>query len=291
MNYMPLTLITMISGVTSLSLSLVAAYNGMAYWSIIVLHISNEIVSVILINVVHPWYPKHKFSLSRFRSLYSFSFGILMSSVLNVVYINIFTVIIGKYYTFKDLGQFNQANSIANTPVGIFHLVLQKVTLPALSNAKRINGGSLVIVKDSYRYIKFVLLPVVFMISLISKHLVLFVMGPEWHEAGIYLSKLIICVSPIPIIFLNKNLFITNNRTSLIFKVDFLIKCITVLFLFIVIDHGIDYVVMIIGVSNFASMLVYVSCTVSISTKIFKFQIIKVAMYSLLSMVLIFSMN
>ena len=120
---------TILSGIVGIAM----AYNGFGVWSLVWQGLFATILRTILLLFVTKWYPKWQFSKESFNYLFNFGSKILTASLLHTVYCNMTTLIIGKYYTAKDLGYYSRGESMANLPSTNITGILQSVTYPILS--------------------------------------------------------------------------------------------------------------------------------------------------------------
>ena len=58
----------------------------------------------------------------------------LASGLLEAIYSNIYPIVIGKYFSANDLGNYTRAQQFSNLPSSNVTGVLQRVTFPVLSN-------------------------------------------------------------------------------------------------------------------------------------------------------------
>ena len=106
----------------------------MGVWSLVLQHIASGVISLIMLWLFSPWRPRGKWDKRSFRYLWGYGSKLLASGLLDKIYGNIYPIIIGKFYSAADLGQYTRATHYAGMPSGILTGVLQKVTFPVLSH-------------------------------------------------------------------------------------------------------------------------------------------------------------
>ena len=83
---------------------------GFAYWGIA----TQSIVYVGTINICYwcfsPWRPTLTFDFKPLKGMLSFSSKLVVTNIFNHINNNIFTVILGKFYSGQEVGYFTQAN-------------------------------------------------------------------------------------------------------------------------------------------------------------------------------------
>ena len=110
-------LTTLLSGVLGITL----AYKGYGVWSLVWQGVFANLLRTVLLLFATKWYPKWQFSMQSFKYLFNFGSKILT------------TLIIGKYYSAKDLGYYSRGESLAALPSTNITGILGGVTYPILS--------------------------------------------------------------------------------------------------------------------------------------------------------------
>lgn len=90
------------------------AVAGFGAWALIGQSLFNNTVDTIILWVTVKWKPKRLFSFQRLKGLFSYSWKLLCSSLLDTVYNNLRSLIIGKVYSSKDLAFYNRGQSWPN---------------------------------------------------------------------------------------------------------------------------------------------------------------------------------
>ena len=84
------------------------AYAGMGVWAIVAQQLSNTAIDTFILWITVKWRPKKMFSWKRLKNLLSFGWKILVSALLDTVYTNIRSLVIGKMYSSADLADYIQ---------------------------------------------------------------------------------------------------------------------------------------------------------------------------------------
>src|SRR5699024_508120 len=112
------------------------AYMGYGVWSLVWLNLTQTIVFTIQNWIFIPWRPSFVFNKRRFKYHFNFGYKLTLSGLLDTIYRNIYTVVVGKAFTPAMVGYFNQAETMRKLPVQQLSSVLGKVTYPLFSNIK-----------------------------------------------------------------------------------------------------------------------------------------------------------
>lgn len=79
---------------------------GYGVWALIVQNLISYLIAIILFNYFCRWKIKIIFSKTSFHHLWGFGSKMLISSLLNTIYNNLYQIVIGKFYSAADLGQY-----------------------------------------------------------------------------------------------------------------------------------------------------------------------------------------
>ncbi|MDE6022491.1 MAG: lipopolysaccharide biosynthesis protein, partial [Muribaculaceae bacterium] len=86
------------------SIGIFLAYSGYGVWALVWQGLSMSMTRTVSTWIASRWMPLWSFSIESFKKLFSFGGKLLVSSLINNIYSNISTLIIGKAYQSTDLG-------------------------------------------------------------------------------------------------------------------------------------------------------------------------------------------
>jgi O-antigen/teichoic acid export membrane protein len=264
------TKISIISSVLSGISGIVMAFVGCGIWSLVAQQISRQIFNTFFLWVYSTWRPTWEFSKTSFQELFGFGYKLLLSGLLDTAYRNIYYLIIGRFYTAEQLGQYTRAEQFNFIFSSNLTAVIQRVSYPVLSSIQDEEER----LKSAYRKIikTTMLISFACMLGLaaVAKPLLLILIGEKWLSAVFYLQ--IICFSGmlLPLHSLNLNILQVKGRSDLFLKLEIIKKIIAVFPIVAGIFLGIK--VMLWGsvcISVFAYYLNshYSACLINYSTK------------------------
>ena len=102
------------------------AYGGFGVWALVTQSLMVAIVRMIVLWLQSSWKPLLVFSMTSFNQLFSFGSKILVSGMINTIYTNIYSLVIGKAFAASQLGLFNRADKFATLPAGTFTQIITK---------------------------------------------------------------------------------------------------------------------------------------------------------------------
>lgn len=228
-------LASLVSGTTGVAL----AYIGFGVWALVLQNLLYSIINLVFIWVYCKWIPREAFSKKSFKNLFSYGSKLLASGLLNTIYVNLTPLIIGRYFSPKDLGEYTRGSNLAQFPADNINSVLQKVTFPILVNLQ--NDDEHLI--DIYRkYIRITCMLIFFgclLLAAIGKPIVIFLLTDKWENSIIYLQ--IYCFSAMfqHISTINLNLLQVKGRSDLFLRLEIIKKTLSTIILFASIPFGV----------------------------------------------------
>lgn len=110
-----------------------AAYMGLGAWSLVFSKLAGTLVGSVALCVTVRWKLLWQFSLSKIRSLFSFSSKVLTTNLLNTIFNNLHSLVIGRYYTSADLGYYQKGQQMPQAFMTAIDGSFSEVLYPALS--------------------------------------------------------------------------------------------------------------------------------------------------------------
>ena len=121
---------SLISVVASGVLGIFFAYYGYGVWALVTQALLNNLLDTLLLWLFAHWMPKWKFSYQSFKQLFSFGSKLLLSGLLHSVYLNLYTLVIGRKYSATDVGYYNRSYSIAQYPSVNIVMIISRAIYP-----------------------------------------------------------------------------------------------------------------------------------------------------------------
>ncbi len=238
-DFKSLTIVNLLACIISGLVGVWLAYRGFGVWSLVISHISKNFVEMIVLWILSSWRPKLIWSKSSFRYLWGFGSKILISNLISTIYGNVYSVVIGKFYTSNSLGAYTKAKEFASFPSTNMTSVLQRVTFPVLS---QIQDDTPRLANNYRRIIRvsaFVLFPLMIGIAVLAKPVVYIVITDKWAESVLYLR--LICLSSMwyPLHSINLNLLQVKGRSDLFLRLEIIKRIVQTIVMICAIPFGV----------------------------------------------------
>lgn len=123
----------LISGITSGILGITLALCGFGVWALVFSNLTGWFLYSISIWITSTWRPQFIFKPTCVTDMISFGWKMTLSTLVNRIFRQIDTLIIGKLYSAATLGLFNRAKSLNNLVIDYSFSSIRSVMLPSLS--------------------------------------------------------------------------------------------------------------------------------------------------------------
>ena len=212
LNFKAITVVGFISLLCSAVVSLCLAMNGFGVWTLVFQNITFLIVRTLCFWIYTSWRPSWLFDKQSIKELWGFSSNILMISVLNTAFNNLYVTLIGKFYPLREVGYYFQADKYATLSALTLNSALQNATYPILSKIadeeERLQRATRKIMRVS----AFIALPALFGLSAMAVPLVQFLLTDKWIAVVPYLQKLAVAWVFIIFMSLHNNVLYVRNK-------------------------------------------------------------------------------
>ncbi|MDE6216404.1 lipopolysaccharide biosynthesis protein [Bacteroides sp.] len=200
-----------ISGIAGITL----AANGFTYWGIALQSITFITVMTALNFYFSRWRPRLQFDFTPIREMIGFSSKIIITNIFTIINNNLFTVLLGKFYSAREVGNFTQANkwnSMGHTTItGMINGIAQPVFTSVADDKTR----QLAIFRKLLRFTAFISFPAMLGLSLVAKELIVITITEKWLSSAVLLQALCVWGAFIPVINLFSNLIISRGHSSI----------------------------------------------------------------------------
>lgn len=239
LNFKAKMIIRVVSNILGGASGIISAYCGLGVWALVVMHVADAIISLILLWIISPWRPRGRWNKQSFNYLWGYGSKLLASGLLNTIYNNIYPIIIGKFYSAADLGQYTRASHYANLPSGTLTSVLQQVTFPVLSQIQEDTDHLASSYRRMLRFTVFIVFPIMIGMAVLAHPLVIALVTDKWAQCVPYLQ--IICFSSMwyPVHAINLNLLQVKGRSDLFLRLEIVKKVIITVAIILSVPFGI----------------------------------------------------
>lgn len=190
------------------------AFMGYGVWSLVGQQLSRQIIYSGCLWMFNKWWPKLKFSITSLRYMWGFGWKLLISGLLNNLWLELKKVVVSKYYSPATLGQYTKAGEYAQLFSSNFTTIIQRVTYPALAQVQNDKSRMVGAYRSVIKTTMFVSAVCMFSMGAVSEPLLYCLIGPQWHIAATYLPIICVYRSMYPLQAINLNMLQVQGRTD-----------------------------------------------------------------------------
>ncbi|MBO7552653.1 MAG: lipopolysaccharide biosynthesis protein [Bacteroidaceae bacterium] len=209
------SIITICSIIISGIIGVTMAANGYAFWGIATQTIAYVSCMTILCYAVTRWHPTLPVDFTPIREMIGFSSKLIITNVFNIINNNLFSNILGKFYSMSVVGNFSQANKWNQMGHNLITNMLYGVAQPVFTKVEDDKERQLRVLRKMLRFTAFISFPAMFGLSIVSKEVIVITITERWIESAGILSLLCIWGAFVPLSSLFSNLIISRGHSSI----------------------------------------------------------------------------
>lgn len=219
-------------------ISIYMAYSGYGIWALVLQYIINTAVATIVLWIIVRWRPKLMFSFERLKSLFSYSWKLLVSSLLDTTYNNLRQLIIGKLYTRQDLAFYDKGHLFPNAIVANIDTSINSVLFPAMSAEQDNIENVRNMASKSMKISTYIIMPLMVGLAVCAEPAVNLLLTDKWLLSVPYIRIFCFTFAFYPIHTINLNIMKALGRSDLFLKLEIIKKIVGVIILSISMWYG-----------------------------------------------------
>lgn len=180
--------ISLITTFTSAACGLTMAFMGYGVWALVCSSLMGGLVGVIARWSIIAWRPKLMFSFSRLRPLFSYGWKMAATSIINKIFENINSLLIGKFYLKSDVAFVNKGRSLPALAMNEVDGTLGRVSFPALVLLQDDKVRLREAMRRMMRCSTFLVFPLMVGIAVCSYSWIRLLYGEKWTPAVPYMA-------------------------------------------------------------------------------------------------------
>jgi O-antigen/teichoic acid export membrane protein len=219
-------------------LGIVLAKLGYGVWSLVWMNLFQSLLSTIQHWIFAGWSPDFVLDKERFKHHFNFGYKIAISSLVSTFYSNIYTIIIGRYFSAAQVGYYTRSWSLRQLPISNLSTALNKVSFPMFS---AINNND-ALLKVAYRKVMqqllFWLTPLLILLTIIAEPFIRILLTDKWLPAVPYFQILCIAGIMYPLKY-NLDILKVKGKSALYMQLEIIKKVYGLVAIFFAVHYGI----------------------------------------------------
>ena len=263
-----LSKIAFVSSLVSGLAAVLLAWAGCGVWSLVAQRVLQMVVKAVLLWRTSDWRPASSgaWSPAAIREMAPYSFSLLATDLISSVYTKIPQLFIGKLYSSRMLGYFDQALKLKDLPVTSAMTAVQGVTFPALSKI----GTDERKFAESYRQmvmvVAYVLFPAMLGLSAVAHDLFAVLIGAKWMPTVPYFETICLAGLFYPVAMVAYNIMKVRCSGPAIVRLEILKKAVMTVILVLTIPRSVQAVVWGLVVFAACEMIVNVWASLRVTS-------------------------
>lgn len=156
------------------------AYKGFGVWALVAQQLLNTATDTLILWLTVKWRPRLMFSWKRLKKLLSFGWKILCSSLIDTVYNNVRSLIIGKMYSSADLAYYNQGDKFPKLIVTNINTSIDSVLLPAMSSVQDSKDRVKNMTRRAIKTSTYIMAPLMMGLAFCAEPIVTLILTEKW---------------------------------------------------------------------------------------------------------------
>ncbi len=220
MDFKALLQVSLVAVGISGAVSIVLAMQGFGVWSLAVQSVLGSLIRVLLIWLLSPWRPSWIFSRASLTAMFPFGSRLLLASLLDASFRDIYQPLIGKLYSATDLGYYMRAETLQASAVQPSGSALGRVLFPALSPIQddrvRLNHA----VRKAMNAAAFLHFPLMIGLIAAADALIVVLLTDRWATSIPYFRLFCVAGLVYPLSAINLTVLTATGRSDLFFRLE-----------------------------------------------------------------------
>jgi len=232
------------------------AVHGFGYWALAWQSLFYVLVGTLVRIYYSPWHPTWHIDFRPVKEMFGFGFKLLFSNIVNQIQTNIFSVLLGRFYTKVDVGYYSQGTKWSSLGAQLLTGSISGIAQPVLSQTMNDEERQVYVFRKLLRFIAFISFPMMFGIAFIARDLI-GVINAEFLPCVPILQMYCISFAFNPMMIVYSNVAISHNRAGIYFWGIFIYAAVQILVAFLVLPYGIYWMAFSIVLVNLIYYLIW----------------------------------
>ncbi|MBR6571756.1 MAG: oligosaccharide flippase family protein [Clostridia bacterium] len=211
---------TVLSG----TVGVVMARNGAGYWALVAQQMTNQCALAILLLVLVKWRPHFMFSFARVREHFCFGWKLLVSGLLDTVFTNLRSMVIGRKFSDEALAFFTRGKQFPELAMNAINGSISSVMLPVLSEQQDETQRMKQTMRRSVMLSCFVVVPLLAGLAAVAEPLIKLLLTDKWLPCVPFLQLCCIDFALYPIHTSNLSAINAKGRSDVFLRLEIIKK-------------------------------------------------------------------
>ncbi len=219
----------LVSGIVGI----VMAYLGAGIWALVFQTVLNVTISTCVMWFMVHWRPSVYCDFKRVAKLFSFGWKLLVSSLIDTLYQDLSSLIIGKKYSSGTLGYYNRGKQFPQFVITAISSTVQSVMLPAMAEQQDEKTNVKHLMRNSIIMSSYLVFPMMAGLAGVASTLISLLLTDAWLPCVPYLQIFCVSMAFNPVHACNLQAINAMGRSDIFLKLEIIKKGIGIMALVI----------------------------------------------------------
>ena len=210
--------------VVSGGVGIAVAYAGGGLWALVVQNMLNVFVACVVMKFTVKLHLKLKCNWERIKILFRFGWKLLVSSLIDTLYQDMRSLVIGKKYNSETLGFYNRGKQFPQFIINAINGSVQSVMLPALSSYQDDSVKIKDMMRKSIMMSSYIMFPIMAGLAGVAAPLVSLLLTDKWLPCVPYLQVYCFSLAFYPVHSCNLQAINAMGRSDMFLKLEIIKK-------------------------------------------------------------------
>lgn len=226
------------------------AIKGAGAWALAGQYLTNTIIDTLILTITVKWRPIAYFSWKRITGMLAFGSKMLVAGLIDEIYTQLRSFVIGKKYSSADLAFYNKGNQFPALFINNINASLMAVLFPVMSRYQDSEAGLLNVCRKTIKISTFVIFPIMAGLAAISESFISILLTDKWLDSVRYMQIFCAIYAFYPIYTANlQGIKAVGNSTAYLWT-EFSKKIVGLLCLIIAIPYGATWIALSLLIST-----------------------------------------
>lgn len=234
---------------------IIMAIEGYGVWALVFSKLCGTLVGSLVLICTTKWKPSLIFSIDRVKRLFNYSSKVLGTNLLNTLFNNIHSLIIGRFFSKDSLGYYQRGQQIPQTIMSSIDGSMTEVLYPTFSMIQTNIVQLKKILRKSMRLSMYLCMPIMLGLLAVSRPLTIILLTEKWLDSVPFMElSCIICLFW-PLAARNQALN-AIGLSNITFKISVISKTLTIIFILLCVRFGIYAIMLGTILASFISLVI-----------------------------------
>jgi len=239
MDFKSVAKVNILSVILSGTLGIILALLHYGVWALVTQQVSFHLFRMIFYYFFNKWSPKLLFSFQVIREFWSFSIHLLGTSLLNVIFNNLYMLLLSKFYPIKQVGFYSQGKKLSETFNSGFQTILVGSTYSLFTQIQNDDKRFLRIFREIAQKTSIITFPIMLVLIAIANPFIYVLLTSKWMMSVPYFQLLCLAALFEPLYGLTINALNSRGQSKITFRVEIIKKCLILLSVVLCFNFGV----------------------------------------------------